>query len=77
MNRIAILLIRFYQIGPGRLIPGRCRYYPSCSYYARECFEEFGFFKALGKSVWRILRCNPMATGYFDPVHPDHQNCNH
>ena len=71
MNRIAIILIRIYQNSIGLLMPGRCRFYPTCSAYAVECFESFGFWKALGKSSWRILRCNPLSEGYEDPVHPE------
>ncbi|MCB1175313.1 MAG: membrane protein insertion efficiency factor YidD [Leptospiraceae bacterium] len=77
MNKLAILFIRLYQNTLGQIWPGRCRFAPSCSYYAIECYDSFGFFKASWKSAWRILRCNPLSEGYFDPVHPedhpDHQ----
>lgn len=56
------------------MLPGRCRYYPSCSEYSLECFQRFSFFKALYKSVFRILRCNPLFEGYFDPVIPENDN---
>lgn len=69
-NRGAIGLIRVYQATLSRLWPGRCRFYPSCSQYAVECFEIFPFWKAGLKSGWRILRCNPLSQGYFDPVLP-------
>ncbi|MCB1309431.1 MAG: membrane protein insertion efficiency factor YidD [Leptospiraceae bacterium] len=71
MNRIAILLIRGYQLTLGRFMVGRCRFHPTCSEYARECFERFSFFRACLKSVWRILRCQPFSKGYFDPVVPE------
>jgi len=67
-NRVSIQLIRGYRRSFGLLIPGRCRFYPSCSHYAEECYERFGFWKASAKTAARILRCNPLSKGYFDPV---------
>ena len=89
MNRIAIALIRFYQVSLGRVMPGRCRFYPTCSAYAVECFQSFAFFPALFKTIYRLGRCTPFSTGYFDPVIPEGEaarlasatptdrNCNH
>ena len=68
MKRIPILLIRFYQKLISPLFPQRCKYHPSCSAYAAEAFQEWGFFRGLGMSVWRVLRCNPFSLGGFDPV---------
>ncbi len=71
LNQFAIASIRLYQLVLSPFLPGRCRFYPSCSQYAVECFERFGFWKAALKSAWRVLRCNPLSRGYFDPVVPD------
>ena len=68
MKRIPILLIGFYQKLISPLFPQRCKYYPSCSNYALEAFHEWGFFRGLGMSAWRLLRCNPFSHGGFDPV---------
>lgn len=46
----------------------RCKYYPTCSEYAKQCFEKEHLFKAIFKTLWRILRCNPFSRGGFDPV---------
>lgn len=45
---------------------GYCKYYPSCSQYARESIEKDGVIKGLAKSFWRILRCNPWSKGGVD-----------
>lgn len=74
INRAAIGLIRFYQVAPGRILGGQCRFYPSCSEYAAQCFEHYSFAQATWKSAWRILRCNPFSRGYFDPAVPEAQN---
>ncbi len=77
MNRVAIALIQLYRHSLGRLMPGRCRFYPTCSAYALECFERFSFFRALGKTVWRLMRCTPFSKGYFDPVDSSATECSH
>ncbi|MCB9806322.1 membrane protein insertion efficiency factor YidD [Candidatus Peribacteria bacterium] len=86
MNKLIIQLIRLYQflLSPDHSFWARalgkhhCRYYPTCSMYGRECFEKFGFWKAMKLTVWRIIRCNPWSEGGFDPV-PDIEptKCNH
>lgn len=67
-GRAAVSVIRLYQKVVSPFLPGRCRFYPSCSEYAVECFHRFSFFKALGLASWRIARCTPLSQGYFDPV---------
>jgi len=71
LNRFFLLLIGFYRAAISPLLPGRCRFYPSCSAYAKEAFEILPFPVALAKSTYRILRCNPFNEGYFDPVIPE------
>ena len=53
-----IKLIDLYKKGTSNSNP-TCRYHPSCSTYSRE---------ASLLSVWRILRCNPLSKGGYDPV---------
>ena len=71
LNKLCLILIRLYQlfIAP-RLGSGKCKYYPTCSQYAIDCFKKYNFLKALRKACWRILRCNPFSKGGFDPVPP-------
>jgi putative membrane protein insertion efficiency factor len=68
MKWLALALLAGYQRLVSPLFPPRCRYYPSCSQYAVECFHKYSFFKALGKSLWRVMRCNPWSHGGVD--HP-------
>jgi len=68
LNKLFILIVRFYQIAISPMFPDSCRYYPTCSHYAIEAFEKLPWWKALPKSTWRILRCNPYTKGGFDPV---------
>jgi putative membrane protein insertion efficiency factor len=46
----------------------RCRFYPTCSEYAIEAIQKKGIFKGFFLAVWRILRCNPLSAGGYDPV---------
>ena len=46
----------------------RCRFIPTCSQYALEAVEKYGFFKALWLTCRRLLRCNPFCKGGYDPV---------
>ncbi|MCR4924936.1 MAG: membrane protein insertion efficiency factor YidD [Clostridiales bacterium] len=70
MKKIFIWLIRFYQKHISPLFPARCRYYPTCSNYALEAIERFGVFKGSLLALWRLLRCNPLWHGGYDPVPP-------
>lgn len=45
-----------------------CRFEPSCSQYTVEAIEKYGVIKGSGKGIWRILRCNPLSQGGYDPV---------
>jgi uncharacterized protein len=61
-------VVRFYQvvISPG--MPGRCKYYPSCSQYALDAVREYGAARGFVLGAWRVLRCNPLSYGGCDPV---------
>jgi putative membrane protein insertion efficiency factor len=49
-----------------RLLPGSCRYYPTCSEYAKWHFELNAPHKAFIESGLRILRCNQLFIGGID-----------
>ena len=42
---------------------GSCRYYPSCSEYAKWQFEKNSIWKAFFFTFVRILRCNQLFKG--------------
>ncbi|WP_428739894.1 membrane protein insertion efficiency factor YidD [Sulfurimonas sp.] len=45
---------------------GSCRYYPTCSEYARINFENNSLLSAFYNSFIRILRCNQLFDGGID-----------
>ncbi len=67
-STILILPIRFYQKFLSPLFPPTCRFYPTCSSYSIECIQVHGPIKGLFLSVKRILKCNPLFKGGYDPV---------
>jgi len=68
MKRILIAAIKGYQIFISPYLPRSCRYYPTCSVYAKEAIDEFGLIKGTLIAARRVLRCHPFAPGGIDPV---------
>ena len=68
MKKLIINSIRFYQRKIYPVFGPRCRYYPTCSHYAVEAVERFGAIKGSILAVLRLLRCNPLFPGGYDPV---------
>jgi len=63
IKKIALSLLGIYQKFFTLLGYGSCRYYPSCSEYAKWQFEVNPFFIALFHSFFRVLRCNQLFRG--------------
>lgn len=68
MKRFALAAIGAYRRWVSPALPRRCRYEPSCSAYAQESIQRFGFWRGGLLAAWRLLRCNPFSNGGFDPV---------
>lgn len=68
MKSLIIRGIRFYQRKISPLFGPRCRFYPTCSQYAVEAVERFGAFKGSLLAVSRLMRCNILFPGGYDPV---------
>lgn len=68
MKWLLKLLVHFYRYVISPLLPNRCIYYPTCSGYALEALETHGAAKGFVLAVKRILSCNPLAKGGYDPV---------
>jgi putative membrane protein insertion efficiency factor len=66
--RTAAILIRGYQLLVSPILPGNCRFHPTCSRYAVDAFNQYGVFKGAWLSLKRIGRCHPWGDSGFDPV---------
>ena len=68
MRYAVAFLIRIYQRFVSPLLGPRCRFYPSCSQYALDALERFGFRRGTWLAIKRIGRCHPWNPGGIDPV---------
>ncbi len=69
IKKVAVKCIRFYQKYLSALKGGgTCKFRPTCSQYAIEAIEKYGFLKGGLLAAFRILRCNPFSKGGYDPV---------
>jgi len=64
-------LIRLYQRHISVHTKAVCRFSPTCSHYAIEALQRHGVFFGTLLALWRLLRCNPLFRGGYDPV-PEH-----
>lgn len=74
---IAKACVRIYQYGISPILPGTCRYVPSCSAYAVEAIDRFGALRGGKMALGRIFRCHPWGGSGYDPVpeKPDSHPC--
>jgi uncharacterized protein len=66
--RAAVRLLDIYKRWISPLLPRACRYEPTCSVYAREAIERYGFARGARLAGARLLRCHPFRPGGIDPV---------
>lgn|GEM_PF-987973 len=67
ISRWAMAAIVWYQ----RAVHGRpspCRFTPSCSAYALECFDTHSSGRAVRLTTRRFTRCRPFGPFGYDPV---------
>jgi len=66
IKRFFLLLLKIYQKFFTLIGYGSCRFYPTCSEYAKWQVENNNIFKAIYFSIIRILRCNQFFAGGID-----------
>ena len=67
-KRFLLWLVRFYRTSISPMHQPCCRFIPTCSQYAMEAIEKYGALKGGFLALRRILRCNPLCKGGYDPV---------
>lgn len=70
MQTVLIALLRFYKLAVSPMLGNRCRFYPSCSDYAREAIQYHGAARGTYLAAKRLCRCHPFSAGGVDLVPP-------
>ncbi|TAJ17517.1 MAG: membrane protein insertion efficiency factor YidD [Planctomycetota bacterium] len=70
LRRACAAPIGWYQRWLSPLKAPSCRFSPSCSAYAREALLAHGLARGGWLALKRILRCQPLCDGGYDPVPP-------
>ena len=65
---LIIGILKGYQMIISPLLGCRCRFYPSCSEYAKEALLKHGLINGIWLSIKRLLRCHPLCEGGIDLV---------
>lgn len=60
--------IKAYKYFISPILTPSCRFHPSCSEYALEAFNKYGFIKGFWLTLKRIGKCHPLCAGGYDPV---------
>lgn len=67
-RRAIALVIVVYQKTLSPFLGPNCRFYPSCSQYAKEAVLKHGVVRGVSLGIRRIVRCNPWNPGGVDLV---------
>ncbi|MFG0258624.1 MAG: membrane protein insertion efficiency factor YidD [Phycisphaerales bacterium JB043] len=62
-----VWLVLAYRATLSPLMGGHCRFHPSCSAYALECYRRFGPIRASLLTLRRLGRCHPLGGSGYDP----------
>jgi len=68
MTGLLLLLVRAYQIFLSPFFGGHCRFYPSCSAYARESLQVHGAARGSWLALRRLSKCHPLGGAGVDLV---------
>jgi putative membrane protein insertion efficiency factor len=76
MKSVLLALLRVYKLCISPFLGQNCRFFPSCSDYAREAIAAHGPMKGSLLAGRRLCKCHPWHGGGFDPVPPVATICN-
>lgn len=68
MKKWIIKQIENYQHDKSLYTTKKCRFIPTCSEYAKECYKRFNTPYASYLTIKRIIKCNPLHPMKYDPV---------
>jgi putative membrane protein insertion efficiency factor len=68
MRATLVILIKLYQYLLSPWVGNQCRFYPTCSEYAKAAIKHHGVVSGSWLAARRLLRCHPWHPGGADPV---------
>ena len=71
MKRVLVSIINIYQQHISFFWNSKgikCKFYPSCSEYAKQAIQKYGAFKGTILAIKRLLKCHPFSKGGYDPL---------
>lgn len=71
MSKFLIKIIEWYQKHISSYLDYKnikCKYYPTCSEYTKQAIIKYGAVKGTMLGIARIIRCNPLSKGGYDPL---------
>ncbi len=72
-----IVLIKLYQRFLSPMLGTTCRFYPTCSTYALQCYQNYGLVSGSLLTIKRLCKCHPFHPGGVDevPLNDINPNC--
>ena len=83
MKSLLLGMLWLYQKLLSPWIGNQCRFYPTCSEYARQAVEVHGSLRGSALALRRLCKCHPWHAGGFDyvpgtkPGEEQHRCCDH
>ncbi|HEV8644197.1 MAG TPA: membrane protein insertion efficiency factor YidD [Burkholderiales bacterium] len=68
MRAAFVVLIKLYQYLLSPWVGSHCRFYPTCSEYAKAAIKTHGVLRGSWFAGRRLMRCHPWHPGGADPV---------
>jgi len=60
LNQLAIKSLYIYKKTLAIYMGGRCRFYPTCSDYAVQAYQQRNFIYASILTIKRLIKCQPL-----------------
>ena len=74
--RLASAPVYMYRRFISPLTPPSCRFTPTCSQYALDALKYWGVLEGSRLTLVRLLKCQPLHPGGYDPVVPPYEKNN-
>jgi uncharacterized protein len=68
LRAIVLSILGTYRRLVSPLLPRACRFFPTCSEYGALAITRHGLARGSLLAAARVLRCNPLSKGGYDPV---------